>query len=754
MLTTADPGRTSLRRFLPLCAIAAAALGGCGGGGGSSASALAAGVLASSPRANVPPGVELPGNAMPLDVTQHSVTRYPATTVGAGATAQAQDLLTGGIGKTGLGAAAAPAYADATNPTAAELRRNALYSNYRGILDPSAAGGYGTFYGPNVTPAGAITASDGLIPGVEYVASLDDGSGRKRVVMAVQIPDSFNLDQPCLVLGPSSGSRGLYGAIGTAGEWALKRGCAVALTDAGKGVGLHDLGDDTVNRIDGTRATRADAGALAQFAANVTDAARIAFNALLPNRFAIKHAHSQQNPEKDWGSDTLAAAQYAFFALNDRFGQPGQQVRFNKANTLVIAGSASNGGAAVIRAAELDKTGLIDGVVASEPVLEMPTATGYAIAVGGTPVAGQGKTLADYVTYGNLYQPCAQLANPSAELSFFNFMTITGMNSGRAQARCASLKDKGLVSGATVAEQAADALAKVRAFGWTAEHDTMHNSYWGLGNGPILSAMYPLAYGRFSVLDNVCATSFAAVTAAGAPIAATAAAKAQSFATANGTANGTPATPVYDASPGGSVAWQFAFSASNGAQDFGLDTALCQRALVTGSDPVTGAALTAASTPTAAQSAAVRAGIAEVMVSGDLRGTPTLIASGRSDALVPVNNNARAYTAFNGATERNSKLRYIEVTNGQHFDTFIPLSGFDTRFIPLHVYFNQAMDMMYAHLTTGAPRPPCQVVRTTPRGGAPGAAPALTATNIPPISMNPVAGDRIGLTGSALAVPQ
>src|SRR3546814_1144686 len=49
--------------------------------------------------------------------------------------------------------------------------------------------------------------------------------------------------RPCIVLGPSSGSRGVYGAIGTAGEWGLKKGCAVALSDTGKGMGLHDLTD-------------------------------------------------------------------------------------------------------------------------------------------------------------------------------------------------------------------------------------------------------------------------------------------------------------------------------------------------------------------------------------------------------------------------------------------------------------------------------------------------------------------------------
>ena len=44
----------------------------------------------------------------------------------------------------------------------------------------------------------------------------------------------------------------------------------MALTDAGKGMGLYDPGDDSVNRIDGTRASRSAAGALAHFAANLS----------------------------------------------------------------------------------------------------------------------------------------------------------------------------------------------------------------------------------------------------------------------------------------------------------------------------------------------------------------------------------------------------------------------------------------------------------------------------------------------------
>jgi len=110
--------------------------------------------------------------------------------------------------------------------------------------------------------------------------------------------------------------------------------------------------------------------------------------------------------------------------------------------------------------------------------------------------------------------------------------------------------------------------------------------------------------------------------------------------------------------------------------------------------------------------------------------------------------------AFNRVTEgANTKLRYVEVTNAQHFDTFNTLGGFDTRFVPLHGYFVQAMDQMYAHLKSGAALPTSQVVRTTPRGGAPLAAPAITAANVPAISSAPAAANQIGFSGTSLAVP-
>ncbi len=727
--------RTLVAAALPLLAM------GCGGGGDSGAPTVA--------------------SVLPAGMVQQSITQFSATAPGSGTTAATQDLLTAGLGRTGLGAAAAPAYADPLNPTALELRRNAIYANYRAILDFSVNGGYGSLYGPNIDNAGNDTLGEGLIPGKEYVATIDDGSGRKQVVVAVQIPASFDVTRPCIVAGPSSGSRGVYGAIATAGEWGLKRGCAVALTDAGKGVGLYDPADDSVNRIDGTRATRGVAGALSMFAADIADNVRALFNIAFPNRLAIKHAHSQRNPEKDWGQDTLASIRYALHALNQEYGAAipggtGKEVRFTAANTMVIAGSASNGGAAVLRAAEQDAEGLIDGIVADEPSAQPSGSSGFGVQVGGVAVPIIGKPLLDVFTVANIYQPYAALA-PSAtmaETSIYNYMTLTGMNA-RATNRCTALAAKGLVTGATTADQATDALQKLRDYGYTADNDTMHNAHYGLGNSPIIAMMYTNAFGRFSVIDNLCGMSAAQVDAGGAVVPVSAALKAQSAALANGTLNGVPASVVYNDSVGGARSWAFAVSPSTGTADFALDAALCQRALVTGKDAVTGADLSASSTPTLAQSQAVRSGMAEALLSGNLRGKPTLIVAGRSDALVPINHSERAYVAFNRSVEgAASQVSYIEVFNAQHFDTFLPFSGFDNRFVPLHVYFNRAMDSMYAKLKDGTALPPSQVVRTTPRGGAPGAAPAITQANVPGFVAAPAAGDRIDITaGNTISVP-
>jgi hydroxybutyrate-dimer hydrolase len=60
---------------------------------------------------------------------------------------------------------------------------------------------------------------------------------------------------------------------------------------------------------------------------------------------------------------------------------------------------------------------------------------------------------------------------------------------------------------------------------------------------------------------------------------------------------------------------------------------------------------------------------------------------------------------------------------------------------------------MWANLKSATALPPSQVVRTTPRGGTPGAAPAITAANVPPIAATPAPTDAIGFSGNAINVP-
>lgn len=676
---------------------------------------------------------------------------YPGAGSGTG-----DDLLTGGLGKSGL-AGAAPAFADPLNPTPAELRRNAIHTNYRAVLDITGPGGYGTLYGPNLDKEGNDTGTEGKIPGWESIVYSDDGTGRKNVTLMVQVPDSFDVNNACIVTGTSSGSRGIYGAIGSSGEWGLKNGCAVAYTDKGTGNGLHDLTTNRVGLIDGTRTDAVTAGIASHFTAALSDAQRTAFNAAWPERVAYKHAHSQQNPEEHWGRNTLQAVRFAFWVLNEQYGTPmphgAKKVVLDKRNTLVIASSISNGATGALAAAEQDVHGLIDGVAVAEPNAQPGNVRKLSIFQGTTEVETIGKPLIDYFTFANLYQPCAALSPAAAGAPAFAFLAIP--NPAGAANRCASLAAQGLVSGATLADQANDALAKLNSYGWQSENNLLHASHYRFASNAI-AVTYTNAYGRFSVKDSLCGFSFANTGATGAPVSQNPVTQAPIFATGNGVPPTTGVNIAYNDSQGGAKLDLLGVSPSTGLADFALDGALCHRALITGIDPVTGARLTG---DMRHASKRVREGFEEVQLSARLRGKPSIIVHGRSDTLVPVNHSSRAYYGKNHMVEGKGhrKLHYIEVTNAQHFDTFIGspvFAGYDTRFVPLHVYFIRAVDLMYDHLKNGTPLPSSQVVRTVPRGGIPGAAPALTAANVPPISAAPAAGDLITFDGKTLHIPE
>jgi hydroxybutyrate-dimer hydrolase len=667
----------------------------------------------------------------------YAVNTPPAFLVGAVRSASydgtADDLLTAGLGRAGLASAVAPTLS--ATPTAAELRKLAIHTNYRAIVDTTSGGGFGTLYGPNLSADGTVGTGDGKIAGTEHI-----GIGPGGVTMMVQVPSSFSASAPCIVTAASSGSRGVYGAIGSAGEWGLKRGCAVAYTDKGTGNGVHDLQNNTVNRYDGTRATAAAAGSDSNFTAEVTAAELTAFNTATPNRFAVKHAHSGRNPEADWGAMTLQAVEFAFYMLNQQFGAALPDGTRTKlivpANTIVIASSVSNGAGASLAAAEADSGGLIDGVAVSEPNIQIAPGGGLRIERGTLPAYTAGsRPLYDYFSVANLLQPCAALAAGAAGSPF----AYTGGTAFGAANRCAGLAARGLVNGATTAEQADDALSRLRAYGWEPDSDLLHASHW-LFASPAIAVTYANAHGRFSVLDNVCGFSFGAVDGTGAPVAAAPAAIAGVFGTGNGVPPSGALQLIWNNAVGGPRNHVASVSASSGAADFALDGAACLRTLWLGPGD---------------QSLAVQAGVAAVQRTANLRGKPTIIVHGRNDTLVPPNFSSRPYVLRNAQVEgAASRVRYIEVTNAQHFDAFLPFPGYDTRFVPLHLYFNRAMDAMWAHLRTGAALPPSQVVRTTPRGGTPGAANAIAASNVPVIAANPPAGDRITIDGSTLRIPE
>lgn len=637
---------------------------------------------------------------------------------------KSNDLLTAGLGKTGL-AAAAPAYADPGNPTPAELRRNAIHANYRAVLDIAASSGYGTFYGPNVDAAGNAGSDEGLVAGSEYSAYADDGSGRQNVTLMVQVPASFNPERACIVTGTSSGSRGIYGAIGSAGEWGLKNGCAVAYADKGSGTGLYTFDDDGINLQNGVRAGRVAAGKNASFAPDLSDAQRQAYASAYPNRLAFKHAHSQQNPEKDWGRATLQAVEFAYYVLNERHGaiaRDGQAhlVRLTPKNTITIASSISNGAGAALLAAQQDTKGLISGVAVSEPQIQPAPSTAYSVRQGGVAVAGPGRALFDYSTYAALYQPC---------------LASSAGNAGR----CTALVAKGLLNGSDLATQQQDALRRLQAYGWLASSDALQAAH--AGTNILVAVTYAYAYGKFSVSDRVCGFSFAQTDASGSPVAMSALQKAASFAAQNGIVGNV----VYEDAVGGARMYTAGVSPSSNLADQSLDGFLCLRSLATGVDPVTGAALQGT---LAAQSQRVRAGMAEVQASGNLRGKPAIIVQGRSDTLIPVNHASRAYLGLNAVVEgAGSKLRYIEVTNANHFDSFA--SALPTQVVPLHVYLFRALDAMYAHLRTGQALPPSQVVRTQVRSSA---SVPISNANLPAIAATPTAGNLISLTGTAVNV--
>ncbi|MBV8399687.1 MAG: D-(-)-3-hydroxybutyrate oligomer hydrolase, partial [Acetobacteraceae bacterium] len=556
--------------------------------------------------------------------------------------------------------------------------------------------------------------------------------------MMVQIPDSYDPKHGCIVTAPSSGSRGVYGAIATAGEWGLKHGCAVAYTDKGTGTGAHDLHNDTVNLLRGERANAQAAGDDSNFTAPISESQRAAFDQAYPDRFAFKHAHSQTNPEAIWGQNVLQSIRFAFYVLNQRLS-PGHPNAIDKSNTLVIASSVSNGGGASLRALEEDEDRLIDGLAVTEPNVNPIYDSRFVIQQGNAKaLLRHSRTLEDYITIENLYSGCAAVAEGTA----------APLNLASSPDRCNALAQQGLLSPSTTSAQAEESQRILNDYGLLPEQNFVSPSHWYAYVYQSIAVTYANAYGKFSVLKNLCGYSLGATTAdTGLPTPLSAAAEATVFSTSNGIPPTGGVNLINNLAPEGPKEDRLS------TPDQDLRGATCLRALASDIPNVQNA--TGLSSGENEEARRIAHGVSNILATGRLHGVPAIYAAGRNDAVLPPNFTGRAYYGLNQLLEGSgSQLRFYEVTNAQHLDTFNQFSGFDSTLVPLQRYFIQAMDLMYAHLTKGAPLPPSQVVHTIPRGTGPSGVPPITYANVPPIATTPAADVLITFDGHTLHIPE
>jgi hydroxybutyrate-dimer hydrolase len=547
------------------------------------------------------------------------------------------DLLSGGLGLAGLRAVTPPAFADAVHPTPVELRRRALWSNWRGIADLAPGGGYGELYG-------RIAA----VPGREFsaFATVSGASQPHRVL--VQVPDAFDVGKRCVVVTASSGSRGIYGAIAVAGAWGLPKGCAVAYTDKGAGTDYFDLDAGQGVSADGTVAT-AGHSALA-FAPDV------AAGEAGVRGVAFKHAHSKDNPEADWGRHVKQAAQFALQSLDAAFPNAAP---FTFDNTRVIAVGISNGGGAVLRAAELDGDWL-DAVVAGEPNVLVEGA----------------RPLYDYTTQAALLMPCALL-----HLQNLPQPPLAAQSRPLWTQRCAALKDAGLVEGADTAAQARFAYEAMKASGWTDAALRSGALSVGFDLWRAVAVTYASAYGRYGFGEMPCGNRYSALGTDFAPRAATAAERAAWWSDASGIPPGAGVN-IVEPNPTAPLA-----------------TLQCLRGLWTAEG---------------ADAARVKQGVAETRAGLPRKGLPVVVIHGTDDGLIPPAFSSVPYVRTAQAAGRD--VRYWQVRNAQHFDAFLGLPDYGARYLPLLPYVYEALDRVSAYLDGGTALPADAVIETTPRG--------------------------------------
>jgi len=546
------------------------------------------------------------------------------------------DLLSAGLGLVGLQQVTPPALADASATTSAELRRRAVWANWRGIADLAPGGGFGEVYG-------AVPS----VPGREFhaLAWLPDARHPHRVLL--QLPDAFDARARCLVVTASSGSRGIYGAISLAGGWGLPRGCAVAYTDKGAGSGFFDLASGQ----------GADLSGLAE------GEPEFALEASGEPLLAVKHAHSGDHPEADWGRHLRQAAEFGLQQLSRALPA---QAPFTFENTRVIAVGVSNGGAAVLRAAA-DADDWLDAAVAIAPNVH---------------VSNHGRPAFDYGTEAGLLMPCALLD------ARFDATPFARTPQGAAPAwrrACALAHEAGLLSATAFDAQVAEALQRLHAGGWTDEALAAGALSVSFEMWRAVGATYASAYLRRGPTDMPCGFRVAAVDAQGQQRATTAAERALIWSDGSGIP---PTAGAQLLSPG------------EGDLPSSLAGLRCLAALWDGDS---------------ADTQSVRVAVAQTHAGAPRAGLPLTVLHGLDDGLIPEAFSSAAYVAQ--AEQAGRALRYWQLPHVQHFDGFLGAPPLAARYLPLMPYGYHALDQAWADLEAGrGPRSERVRVAAEPRG--------------------------------------
>ena len=553
------------------------------------------------------------------------------------------DLLSAGLGIAGLRGPPVP-FASPDAPTPGELRRRAIQTAWKGIADLGPLGGYGELYG-----------RDASVPGREFHAFAKVPKANSPHRILVQVPDSFDARARCLVVTASSGSRGIYGAIALAGAWGLARGCAVAYTDKGAGSGFFDTATATGSTLDGTVARAADA-VLEFVPASTSPQAGI----------AVKHAHSGDNPEADWGRHVLQAAKFGLAMLDRAFPQ---DAPFTPENTRIIATGLSNGGGAVLQAAGIDEECMLAGIVALAANVNVPA-------------SDTGRPLYDYATEAALLLPCA-LTDASFDATAF--ARAHGHVPPAWTARCTSLRAIGLLEAGDARAQAAEALERLRAGGWSEAALACAAASTAFDLWRALAATYASSYVRAGAGNMPCGFRFDAHDASGKARAPTAAERAAWWSDSSGIP---PGAGVFldETIPGEPF-------------DPDLRGLRCLRDLWTGGGTEAGT---------------LRASVAATAAQLPRKDLPLWIIHGREDGLLPDAFNSAAYVAWLRANGRDPV--YWSIPHAQHFDAFLALPGFGDRYVPLLPYAYCALDRVWRHVVEGARQTGSETPVTSPRG--------------------------------------